>query len=185
MTGLDGIAWPLSTARLTLRRAAAGDADAIYTYRSDPAVARYIGRLETDPKAWRHDWVTRRLLTALVVQHDGLVIGDMRLTVRDAFAQQEVAAVAARSEAELAWAFAPTHHRQGYAAEAAGALIDAAFGQLGLRRVYATCWVDNEPSWRLMERLGMRRESHLVRAALLRDGTWGDFLTYSLLAPGA
>ena len=46
----------------------------------------------------------------------------------------------------------------------------------------ANCFAANEPSWRLMERLGMRREAHAVRDSLHRSGEWMDGLTYALLA---
>jgi RimJ/RimL family protein N-acetyltransferase len=53
---------------------------------------------------------------------------------------------------------------------------------LRLRRVFATCFADNTGSWRLMEKLGMRREAHNVRDSLHRDRGWLDGYTYALLA---
>ena len=44
------------------------------------------------------------------------------------------------------------------------------------------CFADNEPSWRLMERVGMRRELYAVRESLHRSGAWLDGLGYALLA---
>jgi hypothetical protein len=41
---------------------------------------------------------------------------------------------------------------------------------------------DNEASWRLMERVGMRREQHAVAESLHRSGAWLDGLGYALLA---
>ena len=55
-------------------------------------------------------------------------------------------------------------------------------GKLGLRRVKASCFVGNHPSYRLMERLGMRRETHAVRDALHPSGEWLDGYEYALLA---
>jgi RimJ/RimL family protein N-acetyltransferase len=48
--------------------------------------------------------------------------------------------------------------------------------------VHADCFFDNEPSWRLMERLGMRRELHSVQESLHRTKGWLDGLSYALLA---
>jgi len=62
------------------------------------------------------------------------------------------------------------------------ALVEVCFGPLGLRRVYAQCFADNEPSWRLMERIGMRREQHTVKDSLHRTRGWLDGLAYALLA---
>ncbi|HEX8767440.1 MAG TPA: GNAT family protein, partial [Jatrophihabitans sp.] len=56
------------------------------------------------------------------------------------------------------------------------------FTDLGLRRVTANCFADNEASWRLMERVGMRRELYTVRESLHRSGEWLDGIGYALLA---
>jgi RimJ/RimL family protein N-acetyltransferase len=48
--------------------------------------------------------------------------------------------------------------------------------------VTANCFAGNEASWRLMERVGMRRELHTVRESLHRSGEWLDGLGYALLA---
>jgi RimJ/RimL family protein N-acetyltransferase len=48
--------------------------------------------------------------------------------------------------------------------------------------VTANCFADNVASWRLMERVGMRRELHAVRESLHRSGKWLDGLGYALLA---
>ena len=53
---------------------------------------------------------------------------------------------------------------------------------LRLRRVVATCFADDERSWRLMERVGMRREVYAVDDALHRSGRWLDGFGYALLA---
>lgn len=61
-------------------------------------------------------------------------------------------------------------------------MIRICFEDLGLRRVAAECFAANEPSWRLMERLGMRREIHAVKESLHRAHGWVDGLGYALLA---
>jgi hypothetical protein len=48
--------------------------------------------------------------------------------------------------------------------------------------VKALCYADNEPSWRLMERLGMRREEYAVQDSLHRTKGWLDGMTYAVLA---
>ena len=58
----------------------------------------------------------------------------------------------------LFYAVSPSSQRQGYAAEAARALIDYAFQQLHLQRVIATTRYDNAASIRVMQKLGMRIE---------------------------
>ena len=61
-------------------------------------------------------------------------------------------------------------------------LLRVCFEDLGVRRVAATCFADNDVSWRLMERVGLRRETQAVRELLHRSGQWLDTFTYALLA---
>jgi RimJ/RimL family protein N-acetyltransferase len=51
-----------------------------------------------------------------------------------------------------------------------------------VHRVVASCFLDNDASRRLMERLGMRRETHAVAESLHRSGRWLDTVGYALLA---
>ena len=62
------------------------------------------------------------------------------------------------TEFGLFYAISPSHQRQGYASEAAQALIDYAFRQLHLKRVIATTSYDNIGSMAVMRKLGMRIE---------------------------
>ena len=58
-------------------------------------------------------------------------------------------------EVGLYYAISPAHRRQGYATEAARALIDYAFQHLHLRRILATTESDTLPSHSVMRKLGM------------------------------
>lgn len=64
---------------------------------------------------------------------------------------------------ELGYVFNRKYQGKGYATESAKALLEMAFGQLKARRIIAMCNPKNEPSWRLMERLKMRREGLLLQ----------------------
>ncbi|GGK12067.1 N-acetyltransferase [Pilimelia terevasa] len=83
--------------------------------------------------------------------------------------------------AELGYMFLPEHGGRGYATEAAAALLDLAFGEAGIHRVYARMYGGNAPSARVLERLGMRREAHLVANERHR-GEWSDEVIYAILA---
>ena len=58
-------------------------------------------------------------------------------------------------DTEIGWHFHPDHWGHGYAAEAAGALLDAALVELP--RVVAVTYPENAASQRVCERIGMRR----------------------------
>jgi len=175
------LTWPWTTERLILRPATAEDADAMFAYRSLEPVARWMTQLPTDVEEWRVGF-GRRSPYSLMILLDGEPVGDLFLKTEDAWAQAEVRDRAKDVFAEIGWCLAPAHAGHGYATEAVRDLLAIAFDGLGLRRVIANCFADNEPSWRLMERIGMRREAHNVRDTLHRDGEWYDGLTYALLA---
>ncbi len=177
----DTLAWPRTTDRLTLRPATAEDAEAMFAYRADATVARWMTLLPTDLASWRSDFHKRHPY-ALMVLLDGEPIGDLFLKTEDAWSQAEVRDHAHDVFAEIGWCLAPAHEGHGYATEAVRDLLAVAFEGLALLRVVANCFADNEASWRLMERLGMRREAHHVKDTLHRDGQWYDGLTYALLA---
>jgi RimJ/RimL family protein N-acetyltransferase len=76
----------------------------------------------------------------------------------------------------------PTHTGSGYATEAVRELLRYCFDELTVHRVTANCFLANDTSWRLMERVGMRRETHAVSESLHRSGRWLDTVGYALLA---
>jgi RimJ/RimL family protein N-acetyltransferase len=178
---LDTLEWPLRTGRLLLRRATRDDFDATWAFRRLPEVNDWLGAATYDAYRVRY-FREERLAGMLIVELDGRVIGDLMVTVEDGWAQQEVADQAKGVQGELGWAFDPAFGGKGYATEAVQALIGLCFGPLGLRRLHAGCFFDNDPSWRLMERLGMRRELHTVKESLHRTKGWLDGLSYALLA---
>ena len=183
---LEHIPWPIRTERLLLRRATVDDAEAIWSIRSRPGISDWLTRAADD-----HDeFVTYttepgRLAKTLIVElldRPGTIIGDLMVSIQDPWAQHEVVEQAKGVEAELGWVFSPDHGGRGYATEAVRAAMSICFDGLGLRRVVANCFADNESSWRLMERVGMRREVHTVEESLHRSGRWLDGLGYAMLA---
>ena len=58
----------------------------------------------------------------------------------------------------------------------------ACFQDLGVRRITAGAFADNDRSVRIMERLGMRQETHGIRTTLHRSGHWVDNTVHALLA---
>jgi RimJ/RimL family protein N-acetyltransferase len=179
---LADASWPIRTPRLLIRPATPADAVSVHRFRRLPAVTEWMTSRTNDVESFAARFSEpERLGRVLVVEHAGRIVGDLMLRVDDAWGQTEVARDAVATQAELGWAFDPAVHGQGLAREACTALLGVCFDSLGLRRVTAGCFADNEPSWRLMERLGMRREAHLVADALHRSGRWLDSYTYALL----
>jgi RimJ/RimL family protein N-acetyltransferase len=180
---LTAVPWPVRTERLVIRMATPDDVEPTWQFRRLPAVPEWLTVLPTDRADYAAKFLdTERLTRTLLLERDGVVVGDMMLFVKDAWAQAEVADRAVGVQAELGWVITPAQAGQGLATEAAGAALRICFQQLGLRRVFAQCFAANVPSWRVMEKVGMRREQHTVRESLHRSGEWLDGLMYAILA---
>ena len=180
---LDAVTWPVRTARLSLRRTTPDDLEATWEYRGLAEVGRWLTSASSTVDEYRAMFEDpERLAMLLVVELDGAVIGDLMVKVGDAWAQAEVKEQARGVQAELGWVIHPDHTGHGYASEAVRELLRLCFDELHLRRVTADCFADNEASWRLMERVGMRREVHTLQESLHRSGEWLDGLGYALLA---
>ena len=180
---LSELSWPVRTPRLLIRPATAADAETTWRYRRLEPVNRWLTRAPDTLEAYRaHFQDPESLAKTLVLEHDGEVIGDLMVAVEDAWAQVEVAEQARAVQAELGWALDPRHAGRGLATEAVRELVRLCFEDLWLRRVTANCFAENEASWRLMERVGMRRELYTVRESLHRSKGWLDGMGYALLA---
>lgn len=75
---------------------------------------------------------------------------------------------------EIAYDFNEHYGKKGYATEACRALVTHIFRELGGRRLYVGCNEDNENSWRLLERLGFRREAHCVEDVAFKKDEKGN-----------
>lgn len=177
---------PLRTERLFLRPATVDDAYPTWTYRRLESVNEWLTGSPADIDGYRAlftepDRLADTVIVTLGTDGAGPLIGDFMVRREDAWAQREVAGQARGKQAELGWVLDPAYTGHGYATEAVGALISYCFGDLGVHRVTANCFAGNDASWRLMERLGMRREQHAVGESLHRSGRWLDTLGYALL----
>lgn len=85
---------------------------------------------------------------------------------------------------EIGWRIAPWARRRGIALEAARASLDFAFGTLGLAEVVAFTIPANGPSWRMMERLGMRADGRFDHPRLPEGHPMRPHLLYRVAAPG-
>ncbi len=180
---LDAVTWPVRTDRLTLRPASADDLEATWQFRRLESVSRWLTSAPATLEEYRtHFERPARLADTLVVQRDGEVIGDLMIRIEDAWAQAEVKEQARGVQAELGWVLHPDLGGHGYATEAVRELVRICFEDLSLRRVVANCFAANDASWRLMERVGLRRELYTVAESLHRSGEWLDGMGYALLA---
>lgn len=171
---------PIVTPRLRLRGFTSTDVDAVHAYQSLPEIARFQfweprNRAEVAERVaqWAAlDGRDRSKDLALAVIHveTNQLIGDVVLLLRHPEARQ----------GEIGFSLHPQFHGHGYAGEAVKALITVGFADYGLHRIFARCDARNAASWRVMERLGMRREAHFREHALFK-GQWDEEFHYAVL----
>jgi len=171
---------PIRTERLTLRLMTAADVDDVHAYQGREDVSQYLlhePRSRDEVAEWvekygaatrlaqDHDWIEP------AIDLDGRVIGHMYLNL----------ATVENLGAEIGWTLHPDFFGQGYAGEAATAILDLAFGELGLHRVRAELDPRNDASIALCRRLGMREEALFVKDLMFK-GDWADTGVYAILA---
>jgi RimJ/RimL family protein N-acetyltransferase len=178
------VAWPRTAGPLELRTPTSDGIDEVLAWRNRPEVIRWLLRTTVDPEAFRKAWLDSvddpDQHTALAVV-DGRVVGTGSLHVRDGMGQFDGDAWRG-AEGDLGYLVDPAYAGRGFATEIARAMLDLAFTELGLHRVTAGCFADNLGSWRVMEKLGMRREQHGIRDSWHAELGWIDGFTYGILA---
>lgn len=174
-------AWPLETERLVLRPFEDGDLDALYRMQSDADVARW---LYNDPRTLEETraYLARKIagaqfvaeddwLSAVVVEREtGNVVGDMALH----WVSEQ------HKLGEIGFILDPAYQGRGYATEAARTFLAFGFDGMGFHRMIGRAEARNTASARVLEKLGMRLEAHLVENEWVKD-EWQSELVYAIL----
>ena len=84
--------------------------------------------------------------------------------------------------AEMGYMMLKEHHGKGYTTEACTALITCLFDILQVRKIISRCKVENIGSWKVMEKLGLKREGCFEMHSQA-NGIWGDDYSYGLVNP--
>ena len=169
----------IRTSRLVLREFEESDAPSANTYESDAEVVRYqthgprsldeslayIQQVRTTTAAQ-----TPRRLFDLAITHNDQFVGRVGLNIKDP----------ALGEGELWYILHPAHWGQGLVPEAARAMLELGFGELGLHRIIIDTDPRNHASVRVAQKLGMRQEAHFVENFFAKN-EWSDSLIFALL----
>jgi RimJ/RimL family protein N-acetyltransferase len=150
----------LTTKRLILRPIGLGDAAAVFEHASHPDVPRFGGfpaprSIADTRKTVRRmaaEWKKRgpkRMAFAILLKRDRSWIGGTSLRWPHG------------GVGEIGYGLSPRFRGNGYAADAAAALVDLAFRRFGAHRVQATCWVKNPKSESVLRKAGLRKEGRL------------------------
>ena len=169
----------LETEDLILRKPRIRDAKDIYSYASDPEVARYVlwepHRSVSETASFIRDLRARIRAGCpsswvVVLRGTGTVIG----TVGFVWYSAE------NNAAELGYSFSREYWNHGYATQALRAVIDAVFSSLPLNRLEAQHDVRNPASGRVMQKCGLTQEG-ILRGRILNKGEYVDTALYSIL----
>lgn len=167
----------MRTERLLLRMFLPSDEQDLYEYLSNKEVVKYepydVFTIEQ-----AHQEVINRSnnpdFWAVCLKDTGKLIGNIYLS-QQAF-----------DTWELGYVFNRDYQGNGYATEAAIALIDNLFSNTKAHRILAMCDPLNTASWKLLERLNMRREAHLLKNVWFsmdenNKPLWKDTYEYAIL----
>ncbi|MCL2060061.1 MAG: GNAT family N-acetyltransferase [Oscillospiraceae bacterium] len=171
----------LETERLLLRQFNENDFDAVHGYAGSEENIIYMP-WGPNSEEQTHDFINRAIAHAAetpcknyqyaaVMKSDGKLIGACDLSLSG-------------DGAEIGWILHRDNWKQGLGAEMGKAMLDFGFGELKLHRITAHCDAENYGSYRVMEKIGMRREGLFIECRpvhKLSDKKYGDELCYAML----
>ena len=166
---------PLRTARLLLRPLETADLDAMRLVFEDARASRFVG----DGRPWDQTAVAAWLGRAqahLAVQGFGS-LAVVEVATGSAIGEAGLILLEGGPQIELTYTLAFDAWGNGYATEAARAVVAWAFGAVRLERIVAVVHPRNGASLRVVEKLGMRPLGLVVHYR-------AELLEYELTAPG-
>ncbi len=166
----------IRTSRLLLRPFRESDYDDLFEFLSqlkDDEFEGYPGITYENGREHMKYRLGSEEFYAIELTESGKVIGNIHCGNRD-FEAKEVGFIVNKR-----------YQRRGYAAEALSAVIAQAFRE-GTHRIYAECDPRNVPSWKLLEKVRLRREAYFRQNIWFRrdEGgapVWKDTLVYAIL----
>jgi RimJ/RimL family protein N-acetyltransferase len=172
---------PIETRRLRLRPLRAGDLGTLHAIQSREDVCRWLywgPRSQDEVRealerqiAGLRDTPADGVNLAVEPMTTGELVGHVNLSVGPPEHRQ----------GEIGFLFHPDHQGRGYATEAAAAMLALAFETYDLHRVVGRLEPRNVASARVLDKLGMRREAHLIENEWVKD-EWQSELVYAVLA---
>jgi RimJ/RimL family protein N-acetyltransferase len=170
----------IQTERLILRDLTPGDWPDILAYQNDPLYLRYYAwtsRSESEVRAFvqmlidcQAEQPRRKFQVAITLPQTGQLIGNCGVRRKP---ENDW-------EADIGYELNPMFWHNGYATEAARAMVRYGFQELKVHRISAWCVADNVGSARVLEKTGLKLEGQLRENEFYKD-RWWDTLLYGLL----
>lgn len=170
----------LETDRLVIRDHIESDLDNHHSLISDIEVMTYLQDIKTNSLEQSKENLTfsinesqssERKCYFFLVELKGTFefVGSIGFTIT---AQNELGGTA-----EMGYFILKKHWGNGYVTEAAKVVLDFAFKELSLHKIYSGCNAGNIASENIMKKLGMEKEGHL-KSHVLHNGIWNDRVLY-------
>lgn len=105
---------------------------------------------------------------AILTQETDELVGDLAVHFID------------HEQIEIGFTVSPQHQGKSVATESVSRFLGYLFGDLNKHRVVATTDAENTAAYRLLEKLGFRREGHFIQNIFFK-GVWGDEYLYAML----
>ncbi len=172
--------YKIDTGRLIVRKFSIEDAEDLYDYLSKKDVVKFepyqtYTKIQCEKEAAAR--ADNSAFLAVCLKEENKVIGNLYF---ERIKPENVMTW------ELGYVFNSDYWGNGYALEACSAILEYAFNTLNAHRVVAMCNPKNSRAWILLERLGFRREGHLVKNIYFERNTerkpvWNDTYMYAML----
>lgn len=170
----------LETERLLLRKFQESDWKDLYEYLSKESVVKYEPYNALTEDECKQEALYRSkedAFWAVCLKDNKKLIGNVY------FQKQELEEFLTW---EIGYVFNPMYYGNGYATESCRAILNYGFEELKARRIIAMCNPENTASWRVLQRLNMRREGHLLKNIFFKydenkNPIWNDTYEYAML----
>ena len=147
----------LETERLVLRKLSTDDAEFVLELLNEPSFLQYIGDRDVRTLEDAAQYILNRLVTSYEQNGFGLYLVELK----EGSIPIGISGLVKRAtlpDADIGFAFLPAYWSRGYAVESAAAVMNYAREILGLTRIVAITSLDNEPSAKLLGKIGLRFE---------------------------
>ncbi|MBN1857952.1 GNAT family N-acetyltransferase [Candidatus Bipolaricaulota bacterium] len=172
----------IETRRLRIRRFLPSDIDDLLAVVSHPSVAAETPNIPHDSEGLA-EYVDQQNRLALFEPHACVDFAIERKSDQRVIGLVTVVSNGNR-QGEIGWGIGIDYRSHGFATEAAQGLISYLFDAHNYHRIFAGTIYTNTASWAVMERLGMRKEAHFIKAhpPTMPEGPWIDTVRYAVLA---
>jgi RimJ/RimL family protein N-acetyltransferase len=168
----------INTKRLKLREITQQDFQAVHEYASDPETVKYMP-FGPNTEEETQEFINRNLKRQQDDPRTDYGFGIILKTENRFIGACGIHGVS-EVQASIGYILNRRYWSHGYATEAAKALVDYLFRELGVHRVFASCDPENHASIRVLEKVGMSLEGRLRENMNIR-GEYRDSLIFGLV----